>query len=142
MVAIQVKDVMIKKVITYTKNDKVLEISQCMADHQISCVVITEKQKPIGLITERDIIKRIVSKNIIVDGLRAKDVMSSKLFTVDENENIFNIVKIMENNKIRRLPVVKNGKLVGLVTETDLVKAMTRVVTELNTKLVNFITHT
>jgi CBS domain-containing protein len=101
MAGLEVKYVMIKKIITFNKNDKVIDIAKVMADRQISCVVIVEKGVPIGLITERDIIKRIVAKNILVDGLRAKDMMTLKPYTVTEDENIFSVAKIMEENRFR-----------------------------------------
>lgn len=141
MVSLKVKDYMIKQLITFGKNDSVAEISQSMAEHSISCVIIMEKGKPIGVITERDIIKKVVSKKMVIDGMKAKEVMSTRLFTVGEDENIFNIAKIMEKNHIRRLPVINGKKLVGLITQTDLVKAMSDIAIKMNEQLVRFITN-
>ncbi|MEM4259794.1 MAG: CBS domain-containing protein [Candidatus Woesearchaeota archaeon] len=141
MVSLVVKDYMIKQVITFNKNDSIIDICQTMADRSISCVIIVEKGKPIGLVTERDIIKKIVSKNMCIDTLKAKDVMSKKVLTIAEDENIFNIVKIMEKNHIRRLPVVRGVKVVGLITQTDLVKAMSDIAIKMNEQLVRFITN-
>jgi CBS domain-containing protein len=140
MVSLKVRDYMIKQLITFGKNDSIVEICQSMAEHSISCVIILEKGKPVGVVTERDIIKKIVSKKMIVDSMKARDVMSTRLFTVSEDENIFNIAKIMEKNHIRRLPVMKGKKLVGLITQTDLVKAMSDIAIKMNEQLVKFIT--
>lgn len=141
MISLEVKGIMVKKVVTYSKTARMEDIIKEMAKKSISCVVITERKKPIGLITERDVMKKILSKNKKVDGLLAKDVMTTNLRVIPETENIFSAAALMEKLKIRRLPVVRGQSLVGLITETDVIRAMTSVAKYLNEKLIEYITH-
>ncbi len=141
MISLEVKNIMVKKVVTYPKTASLESIAKEMSNKNISCVVITENQKPIGLITERDVMKKVVSKKKNTSSLKAKDIMTTKLRVIPETENIFNAAALMEKLKIRRLPVVRGKKLVGLITETDVIRAMTGVAKYLNEKLIEYITN-
>ncbi|RJQ17141.1 CBS domain-containing protein [Candidatus Woesearchaeota archaeon] len=142
MMTLEVSGIMVKNVVTFTVKDSVEKIAKEMTKKNISCVVIIDKKgKPISVITERDLLKKIVSKGITIKGLIAKNIMSDGLITVQGNENVFRAAALMEKKKIRRLPVVdKTGKLIGLVTETDIVKSLTNVAKYLNDKLIEYIT--
>ena len=142
MISLSIKPVMIRKVVTFPKDASVVSMAKKMSEKQISCVVIIDKaKKPLGVLTERDIITKIVSRNRKPDGLKAKDVMSKKLLTINEQTTIFYAAQLMGHHRIRRLPVVKDKKLVGLITETDVVKAMTGVARYLNDQLIKYIVH-
>jgi len=141
MISLSVKSIMAKSVVSFKKGDNLDDITSTMAKRQISCVIIVENKKPIGLITERDILKLCaIKKNL--SKLKARDVMSKKVISVQEDETIFKAATLMEKNKIRRLPVVNGGVMVGLITETDVVKSMTSVAKYLNEKLIEYITNT
>ena len=141
MVSLQVRTIMVKNVVTFPKTALIKDVAKTMAKKNISCVVITSRKQPIGLITERDIMKKIVSKNRKIDGLKASDIMTTSLLVVPESENIFAAAVLMEQNKIRRLPVVKGKTLKGIITETDVIRAMTNVARYLNEKLIEYITN-
>lgn len=141
MISLMVESIMVKKVVTFKPTDQVVDIAKVMSKNKISCVVIVKNKKPIGLLTERDVIKKIVSKNLSTVDLKAKDIMTTKLMTISSKENIFRAAHLMQKKHIRRLPVVDKGKLVGLITETDVVKAMTRIAQMLNKELIKYITN-
>ncbi|MFB5599274.1 MAG: cyclic nucleotide-binding/CBS domain-containing protein [Nitrososphaeraceae archaeon] len=104
-------------------NDTVEIVSKLMKQHEIgSVIVIDEENCPIGIITERDIVRRVVCE--IKDPLTTKveSIMSRPLITVEHKTRIDKAITTMIQNKIRRLPIVKMGLLHGIITSTDLVK--------------------
>jgi CBS domain-containing protein len=141
MISLDVKGVMVKDVVTYPKNAKIQDMAKIMAQKNISCVVIVKGKKPIGILTERDVMKKIVSPNRKIDKLTAEDIMTKNPIVIQETENMFAAAALMEKRKIRRLPVVKGDVLVGIITETDVIRAMTHVAKYLNQKLIEYITN-
>lgn len=92
-----------------------------MADTNVGCVVITRGNAPIGILTERDFVKRIVSEERDLSTPLA-DVMSFPLIAVDSEDTVWEAAEIMKRNKIHKVPVEDQGKLVGIITATDIVK--------------------
>ncbi|MEM2855950.1 MAG: CBS domain-containing protein [Candidatus Nitrosocaldaceae archaeon] len=86
-------------------------------------LVVLDNKKPIGIITERDIVRRVVAEGRDLN-IKVKDVMSTPLITVGPEATVEVAAKIMYENGIRRLPVVENDNLLGIVTATDFVKHM------------------
>ncbi len=116
-----VKDVMRKNVISIDSSMTVKDAATMMDDTNVGCVVITRGNAPIGIITERDFVKRIVSQEMDLATPLA-DVMSFPLITVDSEDTIWDAAEIMKKNKIHKVPVQDDGKLVGIITTTDIVK--------------------
>lgn len=113
--------VMTKKVVTVESCESVRRAIQIMVEKDIGNVVVVQKSRPIGIFTERDLMKLCAQGK---DALEAKigSVMSSRpLISAAPDPNPLEALLIMHRNKIRRLPVVENGRLVGIVTEKDLV---------------------
>ncbi len=116
-----VKDVMRKNVISIDSSMTVKDAAIMMADANVGCVVITRGNAPIGILTERDFVKRIVSEERDLSTPLA-DVMSFPLITVDSEDTVWEAAEIMKRNKIHKAPVEDQGKLVGIITATDIVK--------------------
>jgi len=116
-----VKDVMRKNVISIDSSMTVKDAAIMMADTNVGCVVITRGNAPIGILTERDFVKRIVSEERDLSTPLA-DVMSFPLIAVDSGDTVWEAAEIMKRNKIHKAPVEDQGKLVGIITATDLVK--------------------
>ncbi len=87
-------------------------------------LVVLDNRRPVGIITERDIVRRVVAEARDIHETRVKDAMSTPLITIGPEATIEVAAKIMYENGIRRLPVVDNDNLVGIVTSTDFVKYM------------------
>jgi CBS domain-containing protein len=88
-----------------------------------SIIVIDQNTEPVGIITERDIVRRVISDGKDPTITKAVDIMSKPLITVGEDTHLYDVAKKMVKYKIRRLPVVKdNNTLVGIVTVTDIIK--------------------
>jgi len=117
-----VKDVMTTKVITSTENETLMDIGKKMAKYGISCIVIVRNKKPVGLITERDLSQRVVAKNLDCKKTEAKQVMTKKVKYIEPDKNIYYANQQMKKKKVRRFPVVQNKELVGIITQSDLIR--------------------
>jgi len=93
-----------------------------MNKHEIGCLIVTKSRKPIGIVTERDLLKRVLADFRDPKKTRVWEIMSAPLMFVGLNVNVEDAVKFMLKMEIKKLPVVKRGKLLGLVTLTDLVR--------------------
>ena len=109
-----------KNVISIDSSMTVKDAATMMADTDVGCVVITRGNAPIGILTERDFVKRIVSKEMDLATPLA-DVMSFPLITVDTEDTVWEAAEVMKKNKIHKVPVEDQGKLIGIMTATDLV---------------------
>lgn len=115
---IKVMDIMTKDVITISQGSTIKEAANLMASKSVSSLVAVEKNSPIAVISENDIIRGIVSKKT-----RVKEMMSKEFITVSPKTSFLEINKSLREKKIKRFPVVQNEKLIGLITETDVIEA-------------------
>jgi CBS domain-containing protein len=126
-----VNEVMTKTVFTLPPSKKTIDALDAMVKRNIGAVVVVKGEKIVGIITERDIVREITKS---FDYLDRKLVETSKrpVITVEPKTPLWETFALMLKNKIRRLPVVKDGKLVGIVTERDLFKWAVKVAYEPN----------
>ena len=119
-----VKNIMAKPVITIGKDNSVFEAAKVMSEKGIGSTVVTDDGKPVGITTERDILQRVVAEGLDASKVKMTDIMSKPLMTINGNMPIINAIRIMEKNKLRHLLVIEKGKLVGIVTQRDLLRAL------------------
>jgi len=117
----KVKDIMTKDVVSINVNRSVFEASELMCSNQLGCLVVVDKEVPVGIVTERDIVRRVVAKKLPLD-TKISEVMSKSLITVSPNASLKEAARLMSINKIRRLPVSKDNKLVGILVAADFVR--------------------
>ncbi len=106
-------------------SDSIFVISILMKERKVGSIIIINQYNqnyPIGIITERDIVRRVISDNKDPKHTKAMEVMSTPLITTETNTYVSDVSVKMVNNKIRRLPVVKRKTLSGIVTITDIIK--------------------
>ena len=120
--SLKVDDVMVKEVITIDQNSTVKEAAEVMNKFEIGCLIAVRKGKAIGMITERDLLKRIVAEARDATETEVKDVMSTPLVVVEPSVELEEAVKLMFQMKIKKLPVVDGKRLVGLITLTDIAR--------------------
>jgi CBS domain-containing protein len=120
--SLKVEDVMIREVITIDENSSVKEAAEVMNKFEIGCLIAIRKGKAMGIITERDLLKRVVADVKNTSKTRVKDVMSSPLVVVEPDMELEDAVKLMFQMKIKKLPVVEGKRLVGLVSLTDIAR--------------------
>jgi CBS domain-containing protein len=115
-----VKDVMSSPVITIEEEAPANRIAELMDKHGLGCIIVTSKKgKPLGIITERDLVARVLTKNVKPDSIKAKEVMTSPLITIEPDETISEAARRMNRLNIRRLGVVYRGQLTGLISSKD-----------------------
>ena len=117
-----VRDIMTKNVVTIEVNRTALEAAKIMAEKGISSLIVLKDQDPVGIVTERDFVKKICIKELNVSHVKVNEVMSKIRTFADPEIPIEVAVQRMVNHKIRRLPIMEDGKVVGIITVTDLAK--------------------
>ena len=120
----QVRDIMEKNVITidYTKN--ALDASVILKEKEISFLVILKEGKPEGIVSERDIVRKIAAKDIKSSQIQIEEIMSKNFKWVEPETEVEHAVQKMLNNNIRRLIVLEDEKLVGVITQTNLAEVL------------------
>lgn len=120
-----VKDVMSSPVITINEDAPANRAAELMDKHGLGCIIVASKNaKPLGIITERDMVGRVLAKNVKPDTIKAKDVMTSPLMTIEPDETISEAARRMNRLNVRRLGVIYRGQLVGLVSSKDILAVM------------------
>lgn len=116
-----VQDIMINDLATLDASTSIKDAAKLMDEKDIGCIIVTKNQLPIGILTERDFVKRITAREKPITTV-LEEVMSSPLIEIDPNETVWEAAQIMKTNNIHKLPVKKDNQIIGIVTTTDLVK--------------------
>jgi CBS domain-containing protein len=120
-----VKDVMSSPVVTTDEEAPSNKIAKLMNENKFGCVIVTNKDgKPLGIITERDLVIRVLGKNLKPEVVKAKDVMTAPLATIEPEATISEAARRMSRLDIRRLGVIYKGDLIGLVSSKDILGVM------------------
>ena len=124
-----VKDVMSSPVVTTDEEAPSNKIAKLMNENKFGCVIVANKDgKPLGIITERDLVARVLAKNLKPEGVKAKDVMTSPLATIEPDATISDAARRMSRLDIRRLGVIYRGDLIGLISSKDILGVMPELV--------------
>ena len=115
-----VNEIMSKNVLTIDKSVSLQEAAQNMNKLNIGCVIVTDGTKPLGIITERDFVRKIAAQDKQASLIPLSEIMSYKFRWVEPSTEIEDAVQKMLNHNVRRLIVLEDGKLVGVITQTDL----------------------
>ncbi len=118
-----VRDIMTKNIKTVKPDDSVHAAVQKMNKFDIGSVIVVSSGRPVGIITETNILRRVVEPRMDPATVWAKDIMTSPLITIEQTAAVEEAAKMMADRKINRIPVLNGGKLVGLISSTDIVKA-------------------
>lgn len=116
----QVRDIMEKNVITIDINETANNAANQMKENDISFLVIIENGKPVGVVSERDFVQKLCINNQNSSDVKISDIMSYKFRWVNPTTKIEDAIQKMLNNNIRRLLILDDEKLVGVITQTDL----------------------
>lgn len=116
-----VKDIMKKNVISIDSSMTVKDAATMMYDSDVGCLVVTKDKTAVGIVTERDIARRIVSKGK-TSSTSISDIISSPLFVIGPEDTVWQACELMKNKGVHRVPVQKDNKLVGIVAASDIVK--------------------
>jgi CBS domain-containing protein len=116
-----VREVMNSPLITASPNEGVKSIAKKMQKYNIGSIIVQEKEKPLGIVTERDIIRKGIAKKMDLNKLTVKQIMSKPLQTIDDDKDITEAAKLMRNLRIRKLGVNYKKRLVGIISIFDLI---------------------
>jgi CBS domain-containing protein len=114
-----IEGIMTKQVITIRKDATILEAAKLMDKKGIGSLVITEDSKPVGIITEKDFLKRVIAQERDVNS-RVEEIMSAPLITIGKDVGYCEAGEVMAKKKIRRLPVIQEEELIGIITMRDM----------------------
>ena len=115
---IKIKNIMTKEVIAIQPDARITDAANLITSKSVSSLVVVEKGKPIAIISENDVINGILSKKT-----KVKDVMSKNFMLISPMTKFSEISGHLRDGKSRRFPVVENDRLIGLITETDIIEA-------------------
>ena len=118
----KVYDCMTTKPVSVNSDTSLQQCAKIMAKNHVGALVIKDNHKSIGLITEQDIVRKVIGKGINPVSKKVREFMETKLKTISSNADIYDALIIMRDSNIRHLPVVDSGKMVGLLTLKDVLK--------------------
>ena len=121
---LRVGDIMSRDVVTAALDDTISDAVTRMSEHYVSCLVVMDNGRVAGILTEKGILKGVGGCNPAFHELKVSEQMSSPVKLVSPDASIVEAGRIMETNRIRRLPVVQDGQMVGLVTQTDITRGL------------------
>ena len=117
---IRVKNIMTKGVLSVDSEMNVNEAAKLMEDGKVGAIIVMENNTPVGIITDRDFAVKIVAHAYPIT-TPVKKIMSSPLIGIDPEESVWMVADLMYTRKVRKIPVIEEDKVVGIVTATDLI---------------------
>jgi CBS domain-containing protein len=121
-VTLKVEDVMTTEIITIDEKASVKEAAEIMNLNEISCLIAARKGKAVGIITERDLLKRVIVEAKNPKKTKVSEVMSTPLEVIPPDMSLEDAVRVMFDKKIKKLPVYEKNKIIGLVSLTDIAR--------------------
>ena len=137
-----IRDILKKKgskTITTSKETKIVDVAHILAKEKIGAIVILEKEKVVGILSERDIVRAFIQKKS-VRNTEAQEIMTKNVFTCNLEDNNEDLLTLMVAKHFRHMPVVDNDKLIGVVSIGDLVKDRTKRLKKEIDQLKNYVT--
>jgi CBS domain-containing protein len=126
-----VKDLMTRDVKVVGPDTSVKEVVAAMNKFGVGSMIVVQDDKPVGVISERDVLRRVVEPCLSPEAVTAGQIMTSPVVTICESASIDEAVKLMAKRRVRKIPVMKKEKLVGIITYTDIVSKVLSMVSAL-----------
>ena len=105
---------------TITPRSTVQKAAKEMSNFRIGCLVVVEKEKLSGIITERDVITRLVAEDLKASETKVEEIMTTEVIMIEPDKDVSDAAEIMTEHKIKKLPVISNNRLVGIITLADI----------------------
>lgn len=119
---VKVRDIMITDVVTTLPSTTVRQLAQLMEQTRRAAILVTEQGRSVGIVTERDIVRRVVAMRRNPDHTNVRTIMSSPLITVSPDASVTAAAQLMTQHRIRRLPVTSGDRFIGILTTTDIAR--------------------
>ena len=120
---ILVRDIMAKNVKTVRTDDSVHDAVVKMNKFDVGSVIVMNSNRPVGIITSKNILTRVVEPRLDAGTIRAKDIMSSPLVSIEPDAPVEEAARIMAQKRIKKLPVMERDKILGILSTSDIVRA-------------------
>jgi CBS domain-containing protein len=126
-----VKEAMTKNVIVINPDTTIKDAAKIMSEQRVGSLVVVENEKLVGIITELDIIWKVVASELDPKTTLVRDIMTKKVVTISADQTLEDATQLMVENKIKKLPVVENNKIVGIITATDIISIQPKLIESL-----------
>ncbi|UCH57048.1 MAG: CBS domain-containing protein [Candidatus Bathyarchaeota archaeon] len=124
-----VREAMSSPVITVNEDQSVVEAAKTMSDQRIGSIIVRSGDgQPVGIVTERDLVYRVIAKDTVPREVKVKEVMSSPLRTVDPETSLEDAMAMMGSMNVRRLGVIYKGSLEGVISDKDILRIMPTII--------------
>jgi len=118
----KVAEFMNRDLVQVRPDTSVKRCAEVMAAERVSSALVTEKKKVLGIVTEKDLARKIVAKGLDADKIMAKDIMTTDVVTVSSNTSLYDAMVLINKRKIKHLPVVDNNAVVGIITAMEILR--------------------
>jgi CBS domain-containing protein len=122
-----VRDVMTRTVVTATPDMSAAQAGKKMVENRVGSVIIVKDGRPVGIVTESDMVAKVIFKNVKPSSIKLEQLMSRPLITTKSSDDIHEAVLMMAQKKIRRLPVLDGDELVGIITDADVIQVSSEI---------------
>lgn len=119
---VPVSEIMTSTPVTITVGATAADAAKLMREKNIGSLVVVEGGRPTGIVTERDVVTKVAASDLQPSRVIVKEIMTSPIVAIPPTVEVAEAAKLMSQRKIRRLPVVQEGKLVGMITENDIIR--------------------
>ena len=123
-----VRDVMTKDVKVIGPDSSVHKVVAAMNKYNIGSIIVVKDDRPDGVISERDILRRVVEPCLSPETITAKQIMTSPVITISESASVDEAIKLMAEKRVRKIPVMKKDKIVGIITYTDVLSKVLSII--------------
>ncbi len=128
MTIIRIGELMSERLIYINSEDNVIKAAILMRENNVSSLLVKHKGDFVGIVTEKDIINKVVAEELYPGDIKVNEIMSKDMVTISKDESIEEAAKLMKKKDIRRLVVLEDEKIVGIITETDIAKHLKAIV--------------
>jgi CBS domain-containing protein len=118
---IPIKDIMVRDVVKADMNLNVKEAAKLMRKYDVDSIVVLNDGEPVGIVTEGDIISELVMEDMKPSAVKLKDIMTTPLIIASADDSLLDTARKMAKERIRRLPIVENDELVGIIGDVDII---------------------
>lgn len=126
-ITVTAKDVMDNKVFYVDEQQTAMDALRLMTEKNVWSIVVTKAGLPIGVVTERDILRRVIVKGFDINKTKVGSICSSPLLTISKDASAGEVLGTMAEKEVRRLYIIEEGKIIGRVTQTEMFKSMLNV---------------
>jgi signal-transduction protein with cAMP-binding, CBS, and nucleotidyltransferase domain len=118
----KVHQIMRENVVTVGEDALIKDISHTMKEKGVGSVIIVDGKKPLGIVTEQDLVRKVIAQGMDPQMTKVNQVMERRMVSVESSRDLADAVALMGNSEVKHLPVIDHGKLVGIITAKDIIR--------------------